>query len=100
MKIIAAAIAVAFAMPAVAQTTPTPAQTPPPPAHNMGHIQHHSPADHSRHQEHGAGGCCADRDGDGRMDCCQNMAQAPDRRRGSAQPAPPAGAQPPAQHNH
>jgi hypothetical protein len=97
MKIIAAAIAFAFAMPAAAQTAPAPTA---PPTHDMGNMQHHAPADHSRHQEHGDGGCCADRDGDGRMDCCQDMAQAPDRRNGSAQPAPPAGAQPPAHHNH
>jgi hypothetical protein len=100
MKIIAAAIALAFAMPAAAQTAP---------AHDMGNMNHQqhgqpqgqAPADHSQHREHGSeGGCCADRDGDGRMDCCQHMAEAADHRGCCAEPAPTAGARPQAHPNH
>ena len=88
MKIIIAAFALAIASPAVAQTAPA-AQ----------------PADHSQHQQgqhqgmpHGQQGqgegcaCCADRNGNGRMDCCENMGQAGQR--------PPAPAQPQGHQNH
>ena len=74
MKIIITAIALAFALPAAAQ---------PAPAH-QGHDQHqqgqHQQQGHDRHQQgqHEPGqheqhrdGCCADRDGNGRMDCCE-----------------------------
>jgi len=76
MKIIVTAIALAFALPAAAQ---------PAPAQHQGHDQHqpgqhqpgqhqpgqhqpgqHQPGQHEQHRD----GCCADRDGNGRMDCC------------------------------
>lgn len=85
MKIIVSAIALAFAMPAVAQNAPQPQQ--------QGHSQHHqggaatdAQTDHSGHQmpagkphDHNQGhamkdGCCADKDGNGKMDCCEKMA--------------------------
>ena len=82
MKIIIAAFALAIASPALAQTAPA-----------------GQPADHSQHQQgqqhqgHGEGcACCADRNGNGRMDCCENMGQA-----GQRQPAP---AQPQGHQNH
>ena len=87
MKIIVAAFALAIASPAVAQTAPAA-----------------PPADHTQHQQgqhqgmpqvqgHGEGcACCADRNGNGRMDCCETMGQA-----GQRQPAP---AQPQGHQNH
>lgn len=72
MKIIIAAFALAIASPAVAQTAPAgPAADP--------HAQHqpgqHQGAPQGHHQGHDMqGGCCADRNGNGRMDCCENMA--------------------------
>ena len=67
MKIIVTAIALAFALPAAAQ-----------PAGHQGHDQHQQqqqghdqhrqqPGQHESHRD----GCCADRDGNGRMDCCE-----------------------------
>jgi hypothetical protein len=118
MKMICTAIALAFALPASAQNAqPAPAAMPGHAAmqHPAGHehAAHGQPqpapsGDHSQHQGHAmAAGddCCADRDGDGRMDCCQNMAPAADRRGCCAEhPAAPAApaqpAQPQAQHNH
>jgi len=88
MKIIIAAFALAIASPAFAQATPA-----------------GQPADHSQHQQgqhqgmphgqqgHGEGrACCADRNGNGRMDCCENTDEA-----GQRQPAP---AQPQGHQNH
>lgn len=91
MKIIVAAFALAIASPAFAQAAPA-----------------GQPADHSQHQPgqhqgqhqgmphgqgHGEGcACCADRNGNGRMDCCENMGQS-----GQRQPAP---AQPQGHQNH
>lgn len=107
MKIITAAIALAFASPALAQSAPAgPAADPhaqhraqPPGADHsqhrgMQHGQHQAvpPGQHQGHAEQN--GCCADRDGDGRMDCCQNMAQAGQRRDCCPQRAPAQGAQP------
>ena len=82
MKIITAAIALAFAMPAAAQTAPA--------GHHgqagADHAQHarhgqQAPADsdsgHAERQDHAmCEGDCADRDGNGRMDCCDRMAAA------------------------
>ena len=90
MKIFSTAIALTFALPAAAQTAPAPAQ-------HQGHAQHQQHgsgghAGHGGHQapqgqqggQHGQHGqhqghatqadCCADRNGNGRMDCCETMA--------------------------
>lgn len=81
MKIIVAAIAFTIAVPAAAQTAPAPQ------GQHQGHDQHQGHGQHQQHGQHqpsqpqGPGDCCADRNGNGRMDCCENM-------------APPAGAQP------
>lgn len=81
MKLLIGAIALAFAVPAVAQTAPA----------QMDHSQHQAgsaPAapghgDHGGHQMPQGGsheghsmkdGCCADKDGNGKMDCCEKMA--------------------------
>ena len=89
MKIFVSAIALAFAVPAAAQTAPA-AQ--PHAAHGQhqsgsaassgqtGHAGHQMPANQhggpdGQHQGHSmGGGCCADRNGNGRMDCCEGMA--------------------------
>jgi hypothetical protein len=72
MKIIVAAIALALAFPAAAQTAPAQHQghgQPAPPQHQPGQ---HQPGQHQGHED----GCCADRNNNGRMDCCERMAQA------------------------
>jgi hypothetical protein len=85
MKYLTMAIALVIAAPAAAQTAPAP---------NSGHDQHqqhqpqaghhgqHQQSEHqqsghqqdghqqSGHQQHGEG-CCADRNENGRMDCCE-----------------------------
>jgi len=78
MKIIIAAIAFTIAVPATAQTAPAPQQD-----HSQ-HQQHgQQDHDHSQHGEHQQGqheehgGCCADRNGNGRMDCCEGQAGRP-----------------------
>lgn len=115
MKIIASAIALAFALPAVAQTAPAQHQD------HSRHQQHGSPAnapvaDHAghqmpmgkpsdgqpdQHQGHAMkDGCCADKDGNGKMDCCEKMAA---NKRGDAAAKPKAdqhSAQPQAHQNH
>ena len=84
MKIIIAAIALAIAIPAAAQTGPAA-----PEGHGQhqtgqhGHDQHH-PGQHQGHED----GCCADRNNNGRMDCCENMAQGAERTPDSPQPQP------------
>lgn len=77
MKIIMTAMALAFALPAAAQTQSAPAEH-----------QGHAGMDHAAHAQHQQGrsqdgqsdghkehamkdGCCADRNGNGRMDCCE-----------------------------
>lgn len=75
MKTFISALALVVASPALAQTAP--AQP------DQGHAQHqqHGQGDaqhqqHGQHQpgQHGEGcACCADRDGNGRMDCCERM---------------------------
>ena len=86
MKIVITAMALVFALPAAAQTAPAP--------QHQDHQQHqgqaqaqpgqHQMAQHSQHQAGQQGqhqghdmrsGCCADRNNNGRMDCCENMAQ-------------------------
>ena len=83
MKLFITAIALVVAIPAAAQTAPA-AQ--PPAQQHQDHQQHgqmqHGQAQGGQHQGHAMGDCCADRNGNGRMDCCENMAQ------GTRQPAP------------
>jgi hypothetical protein len=78
MKLAFSAIALAFAVPAAGQTGP---------AHTY-HSQHHesghqAPGSHGEHpmpksdahKGHAMkDGCCADKDGNGKMDCCEKMA--------------------------
>lgn len=78
MKIILGAIALAFAVPAAAQTAPAQmdhsqhqqngSQTP------SGHGYHHMPKAGSHEGHSMKDGCCADKDGNGKMDCCEKMA--------------------------
>ena len=110
MKIFVAAFALAIASPALAQGAPDNphARHQAQGQHQPGQHAEHEPGQHGQHQGmqhgegqgHAEGGCCADRDGDGRMDCCQHMAQAGEHRDGCAHPTPPAGAQPQAHQNH
>lgn len=90
------AVALAIASPAAAQTAPV--QQP------QGHAQHQPGQGHDQHGQmpaHGAqGGCCADRDGDGRMDCCQHMAEARDRRGCCQERAPQPAPEPQAHQGH
>lgn len=80
MKYIISAIALVIAAPAAAQTAPAP--------QHQGHGQHQQHQGHGQPAGHGEpGGCCADRNGNGRMDCCEGMAQSGDR---PGQAAPPA----------
>ncbi|MGQ0590245.1 MAG: hypothetical protein ACT4N8_12065 [Sphingosinicella sp.] len=96
MKIIMTAIALAIAAPAMAQAGAQPSH-----AQHQGNAQHqgHDQAQHGQHQGHGQhqqghAGCCADRNGDGRMDCCERMAEAGDRRGCCPAPAAQPGSQP------
>lgn len=103
MKIIVSAVALAFAMPAVAQTAPVQPQHLDHSQHQPGnaanapqveHAGHQMPAGkpHDQHQGHAMkDGCCADKDGNGKMDCCEKMA---------AKPKPDLPAQPQAHQNH
>ena len=73
MKLFIGAFALAFAVPAAAQ--PAPAQTAPVPGDHSGHAEHHSGAAQASHEGHAMkDGCCADKDGNGKMDCCEKMA--------------------------
>ena len=85
MKIIVSAMALAFATTAAAQTAPTP--QPQPQEHQAHGQMQHGPMHHDRmqhgqgqpdhagsHEGHGATcDCCADGNGNGRMDCCEGM---------------------------
>ena len=101
MKIIVTAVALAFATTAAAQTSP-PQPAPQQQSEHHGHASHgqtqagHAshgqaqPDQHGSHQGHGAmADCCADRDGNGRMDCCEAMARGHDQH-GSSDASPPA----------
>ena len=90
MKFLMTAIALVIASPAVAQTAPAQQhqghdqhqqhqgqQQGQPPGQPQGQAQH---GQHQQGQHQERGGCCADRNGNGRMDCCEGMAQAGDRR--------------------
>lgn len=89
MKIIASAIALAFALPAAAQTAPAQQQdhaqheqhgtaAKAPHADHAGHqMPMGNPGDGQKDQHQGHAmkdGCCADKDGNGKMDCCEKMA--------------------------
>jgi hypothetical protein len=84
MKLLVGAIALAFAVPAAAQ--PAPAQTDHS-AHSQhqpnavpvptGRAEHGDPQMHlgASHEGHAMNeGCCTDKDGNGKMDCCEKMA--------------------------
>ena len=83
MKILATAMALVLAFPAAAQTAPAPAGHQDHQQHQQemqGHDAHaqQQGAQHQdgQHEGHALGdGCCADRNNDGRMDCCEHMAQ-------------------------
>jgi hypothetical protein len=87
MKYLLAAMGIVIAAPAAAQTAPAdphqghaaPQAQGQPAAHSQ-----HQPGQHGQHQagqqgqhqgQDMASGCCADRNGNGVMDCCENMAQ-------------------------
>lgn len=101
MKIIASAIALAFAVPVVAQTAPAQPQHPDhsqaahaatAQAPHAGHAGHQMPPAEGSHKGHAMkDGCCADRDGNGKMDCCEKMA---------AKSEPDQTAQPQGHQNH
>lgn len=105
MKYSIVALALAFASPALAQA---------PAAQHQGHANYQqAPAqDHSQHgqpqngqqdphQGHAAmAGCCADRNDNGRMDCCENMASGGSSRPERAQAPAATQAQPQAHSNH
>lgn len=103
--LIAAAAALAFATPAAAQPAaqPAPASTCTPEHAAMGHCTmptqpQQAPAQ-AQHGDHGGqsmshgqmADCCRDANGNGRMDCCENMAgaaQNPSRQSPAPAPAP------------
>ena len=80
MKYLIGAIALIIASPAAAQTAPVTQQQGHSAAQHQQHGQapaghgQHQPGSHQpgQHQGHGEG-CCADRNNNGRMDCCENM---------------------------
>ena len=108
MKIIVSAIALAFATTAAAQTAPTPQpQTQDHQSHGPMHHGQQGQMEHGQdrpdhaglHEGHGAmADCCADRNGNGRMDCCEGM-EPGDVRHGQP-PAQPEAPQPQSHQNH
>ena len=88
MKILAFAFALAIASPAVAQTAPAA-----PADHSQHQGAQHEGMQHGQHRSGEGSGCCADRNRDGRMDCCEHMGQ-------SGQRQPAAGAEPQAHQHH
>jgi opacity protein-like surface antigen len=84
MKMLISAIALAFALPAAAQAAPAvqSQQQPSQQQGTAGHAEHSNHAGHQmpkgsqqdEHKGHAMGGCCADKNGNGRMDCCEKMA--------------------------
>lgn len=100
MKILISATAMAFAVPAAAQAAPAgqSQQQPSLPQGTSAQAGHGNHAGHrvpegSRHdhdKSHAMGECCADKNGDGRMDCCEKMAAgkgpAPEAKPGEATP--------------
>ena len=95
MKLVLTAMALVFAVPAAAQTAPA--------AQHQGHQDHqgqHGQHQPGQHEGHGMrDGCCADRNGNGRMDCCENMAQGHERGEHGQRPASQQ-AQPSGHQNH
>ncbi len=78
MKIIISAVALAIATSVVAQTPPAQPQHQDHPQHQSHGAAQTPQADHSvHHDQHKGhameGGCCADKDGNGKMDCCEKM---------------------------
>jgi opacity protein-like surface antigen len=83
MKIFISAIALAVAVPAAAQAAPA-AQSQQQQqqqgtagrAGHDSHAGHQMPqgSHHDQHKGHAISGCCADKNGDGTMDCCEKMA--------------------------
>jgi Ni/Co efflux regulator RcnB len=83
MKILVTAMALVLAAaPAAAQTAP--AQHQDPQQHQASQSGQHQMAQHAQHAQHQGAqgqhqgqamqdGCCADRNGNGQMDCCENM---------------------------
>ena len=115
MKILFSAIALSFAVPSAAQPASAAPQHPhhtnqpagPASAAQGSHAQHQMPQgnEEGRHEGHDmGGGCCADRDGNGKMDCCENMAAGSGsnccRENGERAPAQQQPAQPQAHQNH
>jgi opacity protein-like surface antigen len=113
--LIAAAAAVAFVTPAAAQPTaaPAPAATCTPEHAAMGHCtlparpsqpQSHQGTSQGHAESHGAqvmdhgqmSGCCRDANGNGKMDCCENMGAAMQNPAARQAPAP----QPQAHQGH
>ncbi|MGQ0558029.1 MAG: hypothetical protein ACT4OE_00320 [Sphingosinicella sp.] len=85
MKILLTAIALGFAVPAAAQPAAQPQQQ---------HQQHQQGTPHGQHQGQGHScACCADRNNNGRMDCCERMGQ-------PAQPSAGGSTQPQGNHSH
>jgi hypothetical protein len=95
MKILATAFALVIAAPAAAQPAPVQQQHQGHDQHGQSHDQHgQMPA----HEEQGD--CCADRNGNGRMDCCEHMAQAGDRRGCCQEHSPQPSAEPQVHQGH
>ena len=110
MKYLIAAVALVTVAPAAAQSAPATQHQDHSQhqQHGQGHGQHQG-QDHSQHgqqqgQQHGQhqahGDCCADRNGNGRMDCCEAMAQSGDRRGCCPEQAPAPSAQPQGHDGH
>lgn len=89
MKYLISAVVLVIAAPAAAQTAPGP--------QHQGHDQHQQHQGHGQPAGHGQPcGCCADRNGNGRMDCCEGMAPSGER----PAPATPPAAQPQGHDGH
>ena len=107
-QILIAAITFVIAHPAVAQTAPVSAHqnhqqhSQDHAQHGQGHAQHGQQSGQQgqgQHQGHDMqGGCCADANGNGRMDCCENMSEGqsccPDRQQSEPRQAPAPQGQP------
>ena len=111
MKIVITAIALVFALPAAAQTAPAPQHQDHQQHQGQAHAQpgQHQMTQHSQHQAGQQGqhqghdmrsGCCADRNNNGRMDCCENMAQGDGRECSDHGMTPAQQPQPQSHQNH
>ena len=117
MKILVAAFALAIASPAFAQGAPDnshaqhqpqgqhqPGQHGSPQGmthgqHQPGQHDHHQGMQHGQDEGHAGHGCCADRDGNGRMDCCEAVNEA-GQECGCCEQAAPAEGQPQGHQHH